>query len=73
MRVQWVEHKTTNLRPKYLPQNKNALLWLKSITLLAGRFPVDQWYSEIKDYDFNYPGFKNGTGELSLILKKTNI
>ena len=30
--------------------------------LLEGRSPVDSWYSEIKDYNYGYPGFSMGTG-----------
>ena len=26
------------------------------------RWPVDAWYSEIKDYNFGYPGFSGQTG-----------
>ncbi len=27
-----------------------------------GRKPVENWYNEIKDYNFNRPGFSSATG-----------
>ena len=30
---------------------------------LTGQRATDMWYDEIKDYDFNNPGFSQGTGK----------
>ena len=32
------------------------------------RWPVDAWYSEIKDYNFGYPGFSGQTGTYTPLL-----
>lgn len=37
---------------------------------LAGNEPVDSWYSEIKDYDFNNPGFSGNTGHFTQVVWK---
>jgi hypothetical protein len=37
-------------------------LYCGSGRLTDGRVPVESWYNEIKDYNFNIPGFSSGTG-----------
>ena len=37
------------------------LAWFSAYT--DPKQPVKNWYDEIKDYNFNKPGFKNGIGE----------
>ncbi|XP_076868031.1 GLI pathogenesis-related 2 [Brachyhypopomus gauderio] len=37
---------------------------------LTGREAVDSWYSEIKDYRFNRPGFTSGTGHFTQVVWK---
>lgn len=37
----------------------SCLQWL----CLTGKEVADRWYSEIKNYNFQQPGFTSGTGE----------
>uniref|UniRef100_A0A4W4G2J6 SCP domain-containing protein n=1 Tax=Electrophorus electricus TaxID=8005 RepID=A0A4W4G2J6_ELEEL len=37
---------------------------------LTGHEAVDSWYSEIKDYRFNRPGFTSGTGHFTQVIWK---
>ncbi|MEE6504709.1 hypothetical protein FKM82_005305, partial [Ascaphus truei] len=34
----------------------------------AGNEVVDCWYNEIKDYDFNNPGYRSGTGHFTQVV-----
>ncbi|KAI1882369.1 hypothetical protein AGOR_G00249970 [Albula goreensis] len=38
----------------------------------SGKEAVDQWYSEIKDYNFRNPGFKSGTGHFTQVVWKSS-
>ncbi|KAK6316362.1 hypothetical protein J4Q44_G00138860 [Coregonus suidteri] len=38
-----------------------------------GKAAVDSWYSEIKDYHFNKPGFSSGTGHFTQVVWKDSI
>lgn len=42
------------------------LIWLspKLNFVHAGKEVADRWYDEVKQYNFNRPGFSSGTGEL---------
>ena len=52
--------------------NRNA--WFVIIRIMFTRFcwtgqqATDQWYSEIKDYNFSRGGFQSGTGKVSEIF-----
>ena len=35
---------------------------------LTGSGATDMWYSEVKDYDFNNPGFKSGIGHFTQVV-----
>lgn len=39
------------------------LLSCQQCLLLTGKEVADRWYSEIKNYNFQQPGFTSGTGE----------
>lgn len=39
------------------------LLRLKHCLFHTGKEVADRWYSEIKNYNFQQPGFTSGTGE----------
>lgn len=39
------------------------LLSFKQCLLRTGQEVADRWYSEIKNYNFQQPGFTSGTGE----------
>lgn len=34
-----------------------------TVSFLTGKEVADRWYSEIKNYNFQQPGFNSGTGE----------
>lgn len=34
------------------------------VSLCAGKDVSDRWYDEVKQYNFNRPGFSSGTGEI---------
>lgn len=44
------------------------LIWLSSKLNLvrAGKEVADRWYDEVKQYNFNRPGFSSGTGEIHM-------
>ena len=35
---------------------------------MTGQQAVDMWYGEIKDYDFQHPGFKSNTGHFTQVV-----
>ncbi|KAK3558568.1 hypothetical protein QTP86_021016 [Hemibagrus guttatus] len=39
---------------------------------MAGEEPVENWYSEIKDYDFRNPGFGSNTGHFTQVVWKSS-
>ena len=39
------------------------LLSCQQCLFLTGKEVADRWYSEIKNYNFQQPGFTSGTGE----------
>ncbi|KAK1787785.1 hypothetical protein P4O66_016266, partial [Electrophorus voltai] len=46
-------------------------LWkAENIPNMTGHEAVDSWYSEIKDYRFNRPGFTSGTGHFTQVIWK---
>ena len=42
-------------------------------TELTGKYATDMWYEEIKDYNFNNPGFKSGTGHFTQVNSFCNV
>ncbi|KAG7324482.1 hypothetical protein KOW79_012498 [Hemibagrus wyckioides] len=39
---------------------------------LTGEEPVENWYGEIKDYDFRNPGFGSNTGHFTQVVWKSS-
>ncbi|XP_075690670.1 Golgi-associated plant pathogenesis-related protein 1 [Rhinoderma darwinii] len=39
-------------------------------SVIAGNEPVDSWYSEIENYDFNKPGYTKGIGHFTQVVWK---
>lgn len=37
---------------------------------ISGQLLTDMWYNEIKDYDFDFPGFTGGTGHFTQVIWK---
>uniref|UniRef100_A0A672J0F4 Golgi-associated plant pathogenesis-related protein 1-like n=1 Tax=Salarias fasciatus TaxID=181472 RepID=A0A672J0F4_SALFA len=46
--------------------------WGSSSEALTGREAVDKWYSEIKDYDYRYPGFRYNTGHFTQVVWRSS-
>ncbi|KAL4622644.1 Golgi-associated plant pathogenesis-related protein 1-like isoform X1 [Arapaima gigas] len=44
--------------------------WSSTPKKLTGKEAVDNWYSEIKDYDFRCPGFHSNTGHFTQVVWK---
>ena len=40
-------------------------------TLTTTAFATNAWYDEVKDYDFDSPGFKSGTGHFTQVVWKS--
>lgn len=45
-------------------------MWGTGNISVSGSDPVDSWYSEIKDYNFNSGGFSSGTGHFTQVVWK---
>ncbi|KAM6965253.1 Golgi-associated plant pathogenesis-related protein 1 [Aplochiton taeniatus] len=44
--------------------------WSSAPKALTGQEPVDNWYSEIKDYSWSQPGFSGNTGHFTQVVWK---
>lgn len=50
------------------PNNYGENIYWKSGGDLSGAEPVDAWYSEIKSYNYNNPGFSMATGHFTQVV-----
>ncbi|XP_041644316.1 Golgi-associated plant pathogenesis-related protein 1-like [Cheilinus undulatus] len=61
-----LEHSQTN-------DGENIYNMFSSATIkLTGKEAVDSWYSEIKDYNWNSPGFSGNTGHFTQVVWKAS-
>ena len=63
-----LEHSGNKLNGEYIGEN----LYLGFNAGYLGTNPVDMWYEEIKDYDFNNPGFSSRTGHFTQVVWKNS-
>ncbi|XP_022099173.1 uncharacterized protein LOC110983864 [Acanthaster planci] len=71
---QWANH-LASLNSLKHSNNKNfgeniAMSFDPKTTEFSGQQVTDQWYAEVKDYNFNIPGFRSGTGHFSQVVWK---
>ena len=55
---------------KGMPLGENLFWYYSGSVTLTGTDASQSWYSEIKDYDFNNPGFSSGTGHFTQLVWK---
>ena len=62
------QHSFNKFNGEFLGEN----LYLSTISISLGIDPVDDWYAEVKNYNFDSPGYIPGTGHFSAVVwKKT--
>ncbi|KAB5565417.1 hypothetical protein PHYPO_G00241230 [Pangasianodon hypophthalmus] len=70
----WADHLLSIKTLQHSNSNNGENLYYFQSTApkkLTGEEPVESWYSEIKDYDFNKPGFKFNTGHFTQVVWKS--
>jgi uncharacterized protein YkwD len=60
------QHSKKNFKGKPMGENLFACYGMK----ITGKIMSDAWYDEIKDYNFNNPGFKGNTGHFTQVVWK---
>ncbi|XP_017289457.1 Golgi-associated plant pathogenesis-related protein 1-like [Kryptolebias marmoratus] len=68
---EWADHLLKEKKLGHSPTKDGENVYYFSSTVCAkqkGNEAVDSWYSEIKDYDFNNPGFKSGVGHFTQVV-----
>uniref|UniRef100_A0A4W5RB06 GLI pathogenesis-related 2 n=2 Tax=Hucho hucho TaxID=62062 RepID=A0A4W5RB06_9TELE len=69
----WADHLLSIKSLKHSSTNHGENLYYaysSTPTKPDGKDAVDSWYSEIKDYHFNKPGFSSGTGHFTQVVWK---
>ncbi|CAI9738265.1 Golgi-associated plant pathogenesis-related protein 1 [Octopus vulgaris] len=61
------KHSDENHRGKNVGENL-ANKWSSDGELLTGEEATNMWYNEIKDYDFDKPGFRSGIGHFTQVV-----
>ncbi|XP_022075746.2 Golgi-associated plant pathogenesis-related protein 1-like isoform X2 [Acanthochromis polyacanthus] len=71
----WAEYLVTkgDLDHSKTEDGENVFFMSSSKPIKAtGKEAVDSWYSEIKDYDWNNPGFQSNTGHFTQVVWKSS-
>ena len=55
---------------KYNGKNMGENLFACYGMKISGKMMTDDWYNEVSEYDFNNPGFVNGTGHFTQVVWK---
>ncbi|XP_038047451.1 Golgi-associated plant pathogenesis-related protein 1-like [Patiria miniata] len=68
----WAEHlaSTDTFKHSNNKEFGENMVWRFSATEITGQQATDQWYSEIKNYNFGDTGFQLGTGHFSQVVWK---
>ncbi|XP_060743217.1 Golgi-associated plant pathogenesis-related protein 1 [Tachysurus vachellii] len=71
----WADHLLSIKTLQHSDTNKGENLYYFQSSApkkLTGDEPVDNWYSEIKDYNFSNPGFASNTGHFTQVVWKSS-
>ncbi|KAJ8346421.1 hypothetical protein SKAU_G00278220 [Synaphobranchus kaupii] len=71
----WAEHLLSIKTLKHSNTSNGENLyyaWSSAQKSLTGKEAVDNWYSEIKDYNFSKPGFRSNTGHFTQVVWKSS-
>ena len=62
------QHSKSNFKGRPMGENLFACYGME----ITGKIMTDSWYDEIKDYNFNNPGFKRTTGHFTQVVWKNS-
>ncbi len=65
-KINQMVHSQNKYKGEHLGEN---IYWCSGMPI-EGAAMTTSWYDEIKDYNFNKPGFKNGTGHFTQVVWK---
>ncbi|KAL2100078.1 hypothetical protein ACEWY4_004472 [Coilia grayii] len=67
----WADHLLASKKMQHSQADHGENLyyaWSSAPKQIHGKEAVDNWYSEIKDYNFRKPGFQSGTGHFTQVV-----